>query len=130
MKTSIPLATVFIAVCAISTGATAQKVYRCGASYSQMPCPDAITLEADDARSKAQKTDSDKIIARDVSSANAIEKARLKEEKLALKQAKASALTGQASKSKGEDKAELKDKKKASKKKATEFFTAAPPSSK
>ena len=32
---------ILIAACALSTGATAQKTYKCGNSYSQLPCPAA-----------------------------------------------------------------------------------------
>ena len=130
MKINTIFATVFIAACAICTGASAQKVYKCGASYSQTPCPDAVTIHAEDTRSQAQQMDSKKVIARDVAAANAAEKARLKEEKIAAKQGQSDALKDQNSKSKGKEKSDSKEKKKTSKKNGAEFFTATPPGGK
>jgi hypothetical protein len=56
-------------------------VYRCGSSYSQTPCQGAVTVDADDSRSAAQKAASDATIRRDGQFAASMEKARLKEEK-------------------------------------------------
>jgi hypothetical protein len=115
----------FIAACAISTGATGQKVFRCGNSYSQTPCPDAMEVNTEDLRSKAQKLQSDKAIARDVSTANTLEKTRLKGE--------AQTLANRASESKTSSKKPRKstavtsEPKKKAKKNAPEFFTAAAP---
>ena len=130
MKFSTTFATLFIAACVISTGAAAQKVYKCGANYSQTPCPDAVTVDADDTRSRDQKAATDKAIARDVASADAIEKARLQEEKLADKQRQSAASGDKTSKAKSKTKSESKEKKKASKKKGPEFFTATTPTGK
>ena len=69
-----------IALCAATACAQAQKIYRCGSHYSQTPCEGAVEVNADDARSAAQKTDSQKAIARDGRTASAMEKARLQEE--------------------------------------------------
>jgi hypothetical protein len=65
----------------IPVTAQPQTVYRCGTHYSQTPCEGAIAVKADDARSAAQKVESEKVIERDGRTANAMEKARLKEEK-------------------------------------------------
>ena len=54
-----------IAACALSTAAWGQKVYRCGSSYSQIPCNGAVTIETQDARSKTQKTQSDQATVRE-----------------------------------------------------------------
>lgn len=91
----------FIASCALSTGAQCQEVFRCGDSYSQKPCANAVVVNVDDARTPAQKAEADAVTRRELASANAMEKARLKEEallrernaKAALAQAKASAKT-------------------------------------
>lgn len=80
MKTNPTIATIFIALCAISTGATGQNVYRCGNAYSQKPCTDGLVVNVKDARSSEQKADSDALTRRDSATANALEKARLKEE--------------------------------------------------
>lgn len=61
--------------------ALSQTIYRCGASYSQTPCEGAVQVNVDDARSAAQKAESQKTIAKDGRIADAMEKARLKQEK-------------------------------------------------
>ncbi|MDP3653013.1 MAG: hypothetical protein Q8R67_15160 [Rhodoferax sp.] len=116
MKRTHTFAALLIAVYAVSTGAWGQKVYRCGASYSQTPCPGAVTVEADDARSPQQKAQADRAIARDVAAANTLDKARLKEE------AQAAAPTIPNTKSSKTKTA--KSKTRAKTKKVPEFFTA------
>ena len=71
---------ILIAIGLVSTGASGQNVYRCGSSYSQKPCPDAVVLDVDDARSKAQKAEADAKTRRETAQVTAIEKARLKED--------------------------------------------------
>ena len=113
-----------IASCAVSTGALGQKVYRCGASYSQAPCPDAVALDADDARSKAQKTQADQTIARDVKTANVLGKTRLKEEEEAAARNQTVIEGGKSNTTKSKTKTEKTAQKKSKKKKEPEFFTA------
>ena len=126
----LPIALLLIAACAVSTGAWGQKVYRCGASYSQTPCPDAAIVNAGDARSKAQKTQADQATARDVRTANTLEQARLRDEKAATAQsqptAKGSKSKTSNSKAKTEAKAHGTTQKKSKKEKEPEFFTAKP----
>jgi hypothetical protein len=124
MSNLFKVATIFIAAYAISTGAAAQKtVYRCGATYSQIPCEGAVSVDASDARSKADKAEADKATQRDMKQARDMEKTRLKEEKEALAEAKAAAKANAKSKTAKEPEADSK-KKSASKKKEPEFFTA------
>lgn len=132
----------FIAACALSTGASAQKVYKCGSSYSQIPCPGGATLEPSDDRTPAQKADAlrnQKLQSRE---ADSLEKVRLKDEaqtrsadaanrKAAEKQAKAAQAEELA---RAKAKAKAKDDeavvlgapstKKHKKSKEPEFFTA------
>lgn len=88
MKTRITirahLATIFIAISALSTSVAAQKVYRCGSSYSQTPCPEAVIVEVEDRRSASQKSASEAQVRRDASIADAMEKQRLQEEAQAI----------------------------------------------
>jgi len=80
---SRPLNAIFlIAACALSTGATAQNTYKCGDTYSQLPCPGGITIDAADQRTSAQKTQTDLATGRDARTADAMEKARLQQEKI------------------------------------------------
>jgi hypothetical protein len=94
------IALVLIAYCALSTEANAQKVYKCGNSYSQIPCQGADTLEPADNRTAAQKTEALRAQKMQSREADSLEKGRLKEEsntrtadaanrKMAEKQAKA-----------------------------------------
>ncbi len=80
MKHLTIFAAFFIAICAVSTGAMGQKVYRCGNTYSQQPCTDGVQLDVQDARTPAQKAESQAAVRREASTANAMEKARLQEE--------------------------------------------------
>lgn len=69
-----------IAACALSAGASAQKVYKCGNSYSQIPCQGGETLEPSDARTPAQKADALRNQKLEFREANTLEAARLKNE--------------------------------------------------
>jgi len=80
MKHTTPFAAFFIACCVVSTGAQSQKVYRCGDTYSQKPCADAVVVDVSDPRSQTQKARADAETRRELAAANAMEKARLKEE--------------------------------------------------
>lgn len=92
MKHVTSIALFLIASCAVATRAGAEDVYRCGSSYSQTPCPDGVRVDVQDARTAAQKAESDAAIRREASAANAMEKARLKEEaRLQAANAKAAA---------------------------------------
>lgn len=62
------------------SGIQAQPVYRCGNSYSQVPCPGGSVIETSDSRDKTQKTQTDTAIQRDRQAADALEKSRLKQE--------------------------------------------------
>lgn len=88
MKNSIQTTIFFIAAFALSTGAIGQKVYRCGSSYSQIPCADGVAVEAQDPRSKIQKSQADAATKNDAAMANAMEKTRLNQEADALKNSK------------------------------------------
>ena len=51
------ITSILIALGSIPTGASAQNVYRCGSSYSQKPCPDAVVVDVEDTRSNSQKVE-------------------------------------------------------------------------
>ena len=138
MKTSILIATIFVASCSVSTRASAEEVYRCGSAYSQKPCPDAVKVEVQDSRTPAQKAEADAKTRAETAQVQAIEKVHQKEEaqrradnaKLAAAEAKKAAAkphpktsapatdVATASASKG------KKKTTKSKKKEPEFFVA------
>jgi hypothetical protein len=79
-------ATVLISLCTASQGLKAQNVYKCGNSYSQTPCTSANTLTLDDARTAAQKQQTDAATRTDAKLAQSLEKARIAQEKLAAAQ--------------------------------------------
>jgi len=115
-------ALVLIAAWAISTGTMAQKIYKCGASYSQIPCPDGVAMDASDARTKAQKSEADKSTKNQAKQAQALEKERLTDE------ARARAADQAQVKAQGKEKGKSTDKEPVTKKKGKEpdFFTAKP----
>jgi hypothetical protein len=81
MNRNLP-AVIFTAACALGAAhsAAAQGVYRCGDSYSQKPCPGGALVQTDDARSESQRSQTREAAQRDGKVADAMEKARLKEE--------------------------------------------------
>jgi hypothetical protein len=60
--------------------AGAQGVWRCGDTYSQKPCPGGASVATEDPRSAIQRTQATEGAQRDAKTAEAMEKARLKEE--------------------------------------------------
>jgi len=69
-----------LAAGALSMTATAQVTYRCGNSYSQTPCPDAVIINTDDKRTAEQKAQTDMATKSGAKTADAMEKARLQQE--------------------------------------------------
>lgn len=77
-----PPNTIFlIALLALSTGATAQKIYKCGNTYSQQACPDGVVIPAAATPEAAQKNATDQATRRDALTADRMEKSRLQQEK-------------------------------------------------
>ena len=60
--------------------AAAQGIYRCGDSYSQQPCAGGTMVEVQDERSAVQRSQTSLAAERDAKTADAMEKARVKEE--------------------------------------------------
>lgn len=61
----------------------AQGIYRCGSTYSQIPCANGQEIKADDPRDAAQKQVADENTRRNAAAARALEKERLAQEKQA-----------------------------------------------
>ena len=76
----LQLAFVSTVLCLAGAAAWAQTVYRCGNSYSQTPCPNAVALDVADPRTPAQRDEAAAAAARDAQTANALESSRLAEE--------------------------------------------------
>jgi hypothetical protein len=80
MKRALTIAALCLAAGGWTAPAAAQNIYRCGNSYSQQPCPGGTVVPADDARSASQRSQTSQASERDAKAADAMEKARLKEE--------------------------------------------------
>ena len=76
-RTPLLLAALSLAACC----AGAQTVYRCGSSYSAQPCPGATALDVTDQRPPADAARAGKVASDDWKRAEAMEKARLAQEK-------------------------------------------------
>jgi hypothetical protein len=70
-------AALLLALSALCLPAQAQSIYRCGESYSNTPCAGATVIAIDDARSAAQRSQSEAATRRDARLAEALEKDRL-----------------------------------------------------
>lgn len=70
-------ALVFIVGSTCLSGLQAQTVYKCGNAYSQVPCPDAQTVQVNDQREPEQKQQADAATQRDAKLAKSLEKERL-----------------------------------------------------
>lgn len=81
MRNRLLFTIIVIATSSIPTWAIAQNAYRCGNTYSQTPCPNGKTLDVTDSRTAEQKKQTDTATANSVKAGDALEKARLAQEK-------------------------------------------------
>ena len=81
MRYSPPNTIFLIALLALSTGASAQKIYKCGNTYSQQACPEGIVIPAAATPDATQKNAADQATRRDALTADRMEKSRLQQEK-------------------------------------------------
>jgi len=72
--------------------AQAQTIYRCGTTYSDTPCAQAVAVPTADPRTPAQKAQTDEATARSASLAGQMEKTRRADEAAAQERTKAQAL--------------------------------------
>ena len=124
---SLTLNAIFIiATSVLSTGAVAQNAYKCGNAYSQIPCPGGVKLDALDSRTSAQKTQADLARRRDARTADAMEQARLQQEKIdrAANTPTVRSVSTAAASTPGTTQSKKKKKKKP------EYFTAQAPGEK
>ena len=101
--------TVGLILCSASAlgGAQSQTVYRCGAIYSDMPCPQSVTISSSDARTGGQKAQTDEATARTAKLADQMEKNRKADDAAAQRNA---ILQAQAQAVKAKVKASAPDK--------------------
>ena len=118
-------ATLLISACLITTRATAQTAYKCGNTYSQSPCPGGVAVDASDARSSAQKKQTDLATAQGAKAADALAKDRIAQEKRDMaKSANSNTVIGQKDAEPAPAEAQNNAAKKKKKKPAPEYFTA------
>jgi hypothetical protein len=73
-----------------STAVVAQTVYRCGDTYSQIPCAGGSKVDAADERTRSQKSQTDASAQRDARSAKSLEATRIQQEEAQAKALRAS----------------------------------------
>ena len=123
MKPCLPLRAILLAAAMLVSPAWAQTVYKCGNVYSQQPCPDAVEVDAGDARTPAQKAQTEAAAQQAAKAAAKLEKERLALEKTqAAKPPNKTSASKQAAKAESADGANKAGAKK--KKKQPEYFTA------
>ena len=71
-----PLALLLLCALSAPHTADAQQIYRCGNSYSQMPCPGGAMVEAEDDRSTQQKREAETLARRDTKLADEMARTR------------------------------------------------------
>ncbi len=124
MKNHLSLLTILLASTTFGFPAWGQTIYKCGTVYSQQPCSGAVTFDASDSRTPAQKAQADTAAADAAKAASKMEKDRLALEKTqAAKPAKKPAHTSQTAKADSTGAAAKPGVKQ--KKKEPEYFTAA-----
>jgi len=111
----------------------AQPVYRCGSTYSQVPCPEGRVVDATDPRSAAQRAEARRIAALERSQATQMERER-REQEAAQKPAGASGFDSrspapEAAASGAKHGRYDKKRSKAGKRPADDNFTAVDPAS-
>ena len=63
-------------VAGAACGAQAQAIYRCGQTYSQVPCPDGKIIDSSDPRSGAQRAEAKRAVAKEKQLAAKLERER------------------------------------------------------
>lgn len=118
-------ATLLISTYLIATGVTAQTAYKCGNTYSQSPCPGGVAVDASDARSSAQKKQTDLATAQGAKAADALAKDRIAQEKRDLaRSANSNTVIGLKNAPPAAAEPQNNAAKKKKKKPAPEYFTA------
>ena len=108
----------------LPASAQAQVAYRCGNSYSQVPCPGGAPVDAADKRSKDQKAAAEAVAKRDTRLADSMEKTRLQQEEAQRKAASKSTNTSFSNSSANQQPSDKQIHNTKKKSKTPEYFTA------
>jgi hypothetical protein len=130
MQKLTPSALLLIAVCALSTGASAQNTYKCGNSYSQLPCPGGVVLDPRDGRDSSQKTQADTASLRDARVADALEAQRLQQAQKDLRANTPRHLPAEAAAPRQQGRTDTQASRPLKKKQQPAYFTAQVPGEK
>lgn len=84
---------IFVASACLTGVAPAQTIYRCGTTYSDTPCAQAVAVPTADPRTPAQKAQTDEATTRSANLAGQLEKARRADEAAAQERTQAQALS-------------------------------------
>ena len=101
-------------------------VYKCANQYSDTPCPQAVEVKADDARSSTQKSQADAYTKRTAASGKELEKKRLAENAMAAKAASPQRISKTRPEPKKEPLVVLKKPKLQTKEKSDAFVSQVP----
>lgn len=101
-------------------------VYKCATQYSDTPCPQAVEVKADDARSSTQKSQADASTKRTAATGNELEKKRLAKNAIAAKAAPAQRASKTLPEAKKEPLVLLKKPKLQTKEKSDAFVGQVP----
>ena len=74
-------------VASLGSASAQTAVYKCANQYSDTPCPKAVEVKADDARSSTQKSQADAYTKRTAATGKELEKKRLAENAIAVRAA-------------------------------------------
>lgn len=130
MQKFTPSALLLIAVCALSTGASAQNTYKCGNSYSQLPCPGGVILDPRDGRDSSQKIQADMATLRDTRVADALEAQRLQQAQKDLRANTPRRLPAEAAAPSQQGRTDTQASRPLKKKRQPAYFTAQVPGEK
>ena len=126
MNIQLAIGTALAVATAIWAGsARSETVYRCGNTYSQLPCPGGSPLDASDPRTPGQKAQAD-VVARQA----ALSATRLEQERLALEKSHAAGAGHRTAKVKANDQPAAGVTKHKTRTAPAYFTAAAPPADK
>lgn len=114
----------------LTAAAAAQTVYRCGSSYSQVPCPGGNAIDATDSRSPEQRKAHEASVRENKRNADSMEKNRQKEEAAAARAAEQADKAERAAEKAAEKSAASKNKPAADKNRLPAYRAPATPSQK
>lgn len=128
MKVQYAITLFLIAASPYFSGASAANIYKCGNTYSQVPCPNAVEINPAPGPSAQRQREAQKAVQEEKRAAQAMEKSRRAEERAALQAQQAADKERQKTVQQAEKASAEPPKKK--KEKDPGYFVAKSPASK